>query len=159
MRYLTSFLLVLVLSNHNCSAQDQKINLSSLLHSTFLSHDCSYLLTDDEKLYIFTDKNKKVQEFINFDCYNSHGAQIVYNTDEKYILKKLKKVDSANVLSIEIISQDKGLLILKIDLSKTNYELYLNNKFQITLIDSWLDVNYEKINGEWSLTKMTCNGF
>nr|WP_294931366.1 hypothetical protein [uncultured Flavobacterium sp.] len=159
MRYfISSFLLFFILNNH-CSAQNEKLKLSSIIDSTFLSQNCSYLVTNDEKLYFFTHKDKKVEEIINFDCYNSHGVQIIYTTNKKNILKKLKKVESACVLFIKIISQDQNELILRIDLPITNYQLYLKNQFTVTLIDSWLDIHYTQKNGKWVLTKMTCNGF
>jgi hypothetical protein len=158
MRYfISSFLFFFILNNH-CSAQNEKIKLSSILNSILLSPKCS-LKNEDEKLYFFTHKDKKVEEIINFDCYNSHGAQIIYTTNKKNILKKLKKVESACVLFIKIISQDKNELILRIDLPITNYQLYLKNQFTVTLIDSWLDIHYTQKNGKWVLTKMTCNGF
>lgn len=159
MRYYISSLLLIFILNNNCSAQSQKINLSSIINSIYLSQNCSYLLNSDDKVFLFSDKDKKNQEIINFDSYNSHGIQLIYSTDKKKILKKLKKVESGRVVSIEIIGQDKNELILNVDLSKTNYQLYLKNQFRITLADSWSNVHYIQNNGKWVLKKISCNGF
>jgi hypothetical protein len=142
-----------------CTAQTEKIKISEIISSIHLSQNCSYLVTGDEKIYLFTEQDKKVQPLINFDSYNSHGVEIIYDTNKKSILRKLKKVESAIVLSIEVVSQNKDELILKVDLSKTNYQLYRKNKFTITLIDSWLDINYNLKSDKWTVTKITCEGF
>ncbi|NRS87185.1 sRNA-binding carbon storage regulator CsrA [Flavobacterium sp. 7E] len=161
MRNLISVLIILILSNHICSAQNEKINLSSIINSILFSGNCD-LKNENEKLYFFTFKNEKNKEIINFDTFNSNGVEIVYKTDKKKVSKKLKRVEFGYDVSITIVSQDKNELAITVDLPKINYDLYkksIKTKIQIVLADSWWDMHYTQKEGKWILSEMTCNGF
>lgn len=160
MRHFISSLFFIFIFNNNCFAQSEKINLSSVINSIILSQNCSYLLNRDEKIYLFSDnRDNNTQEIINYDPYNSHGVQTIYSRDQKKILKKLKKVESGRVLTIENISRSGNELTFNVDLSKIDYQLYKKSQFRVTLANSWLNMHYVQNNGKWTLTAITCNGF
>jgi hypothetical protein len=160
MRYLISVFLILVISSPKSYSQNTKLNLSTILNSILLSQNCS-LKNEDEKLYFFTYKDKTLQDVINFDSY-CQDAEIVYKTDKKKVIRKLKKVEFGYDISIKIISQNENKLVLNVDLPKINYDLYtksIKSKIQVLLADSWWHMQYTLKNDKWMLSEMTCNGF
>lgn len=160
MRYFISLFFVLFFNTNNCSAQNEKIKLSSIINSILSSESCS-LKNDDDKLYfrVSVIKNDSFEKVVEFDSFNSTIFQLLYGSNKKQILRKLKKVEYGYVVSPNIVQREINELELHIDIPRMDYELYLKNGPKVSTIDTSWDMHYTLKEGKWVLTKMICNGF
>jgi hypothetical protein len=162
MRYFISFFFVLVFGSH-CFAQNEKLNLSTIINSILSSESCSWE-NEPDKIYFcmsYPQKNEmdKLEEIIVFDSFNSKRFQILYGNDKKKILKKLKKVEHGYIIYSKIVHYESNELTLRIDIPKTDYALFKKMQFRVSSIDSSWDMHYTLKDGKWILAKMICNGF
>jgi hypothetical protein len=154
MRYLISIFFILVLSSHNCSAQNEKLNISSVINSIYFSKEGLNIRDQNQKMIfcLATKKNTKIKsldEFVNFNSFNSKKMQILYADEENKILRKLKNYDSIEVVRISLSQNEDGNLVLLLDIGSTNYKLFKTSKFKFTILGDLFKAYYKSFNNKW----------
>lgn len=156
MSSLISFFLIIIISNTNCYAQNEKLNLSSIINSIYFSKEGLDIKDEDEKIFFFMPFKKKdsiraLNDILESDYYNSRKFQILYSNEEKKILKKLKKVEYGNVVRIQRENNNTEQLKLIVDIGMTDYNFYKKNGFKFTFKGDTWEVYYKSVNNKWIL--------
>lgn len=163
MRYFIPFFFILLFNNNNCSAQNERIKLSSIINSMYFVKDRRVKPEGKKMLFCMSFPQKsemdKLEEAIDFDMFNSKDFIILYGNDKKRILKELKHVEYGNVIDIKIISKESNELELAVNMSNTDYKLFRKMQFKIVTMDSDWEIHFSFKNGKWEATKIICNGF
>jgi len=156
MRYIVSFLLIIFIGSTNCYAQNEKLNLSSIINSIYFSKEGLEIKDQDQKMIfcLSTKKDTKIislSEFVNFDSFNSKKMQLLYANEEKKILRKLKNNDSIDVIRISRSESENNSLVLLLDIGTINYKLYQTSKFKFTMQGDTFKIYYKSLDNKWVL--------